>query len=135
IIGCCEVVEEGIDVAHDPSSNKGIRERERRKSARPRPIIENLCVKRGYRRSGVGVALVRACENAVRLWSGQDEVFAQVEEDNVGAMGMFRSCKYHKLFADPTCSKVELDDALFAREITTTKWMMRKILEEDNSSF
>lgn len=76
------------------------------------------------------MALLDACEDAVRRWPGQDEVFAQVDEENVGAFYLFRKCGYQNLFADPTCTKVTLDSTLF-REEAVTKWMMRKILEDD----
>lgn len=129
IIGCCEVIEERLDTTQ---TNSSLSERERRKSARPRPVIENLCVAHGYRRSGIAIALVHACEKAVRPWLGHDEVFAQVEDNNAQALRLFRKCGYQPLFADPTCTKVILDDTLLAKEINVTKLMMRKILDDGN---
>jgi len=111
-----------------PIFNITVSERERRKSARPRPVIENLCVKREYRRSGVGIALLHACEKAVQLWPGQGEIFAQVGDDNSPAYNLFRRCGYQFLFADPTCMEMVLNDALFAKEVVMTKWTMRKFL-------
>lgn len=144
IIGCCEVIEEKLDVlmatttatkqpmsSSSTTARSSSSERERRKTARPRPIIENLCVKGEYRRSGVGIALLHACETAVhRLWGiGQDQIFAQVLEDNHRAYGLFvNKCGYQFLFEDPTCTEVVLDDTLFAKEVVVTKRMLRKFL-------
>eukprot|EP00581_Thalassiosira_minuscula_P003577 CAMPEP_0183749150 /NCGR_PEP_ID=MMETSP0737-20130205/68138_1 /TAXON_ID=385413 /ORGANISM="Thalassiosira miniscula, Strain CCMP1093" /LENGTH=365 /DNA_ID=CAMNT_0025984899 /DNA_START=78 /DNA_END=1176 /DNA_ORIENTATION=+ len=129
IIGCCEVIEEQLDIIPSPNSEITISERERRKTARPRPVIENLCVDRKYRRSGIGVALVRACEKAVEAWPGHNEIFAQVEDNNYCAFDLFtKKCGYQLLFADPTCTEVMLEDAFFAKEITVTKRMLRKFL-------
>mmetsp|Transcript_26745 Transcript_26745/g.49189 ORF Transcript_26745/g.49189 Transcript_26745/m.49189 type:complete len:176 (+) Transcript_26745:367-894(+) len=126
IVGCCEVIEEQLDITMSPKIT--VSERERRKTARLRPVIENLCVKQEYRRSGVGIALAHACEEAVRLWPGHSEIFAQVEDENTRAYHLFRKCGYQFLFADPTCTEVVLENALFAKEVKVTKRMMRKFL-------
>jgi len=128
IIGCCEVIEEQLDIITSPTANITRTERERRKTARYRPIIENLCVRQNYRRSGVGTALVHACEQAVKLWQGHDEIFVQIGDDNIQSYRLFLKCGYQFLFADPTCHKVTLDDIFFAREVTVTKSMLRKFL-------
>ncbi len=131
IVGCCEVIEERLDISQQPSSTRS--ERERNKTARRRPVIENLCVKRGYRRSGIGAALVRECECAVRRHWGQGEIFSQVDEDNIDAYNLFRKRGYSCLFVDRTCTKVVLEDVLLAKEVAVTKRMMRKILNDHNS--
>lgn len=126
------MIEERLDISQRPPATRSVRGRSR--TARRRPLIENLCVKRGYRRSGVGVALVRACEGAVRLWAGgRDEIFSQVDEDNVDAYNLFRKCGYTCLYADRTCTRVVLDDVLFAKEVPVTKQMMRKMLNDQVS--
>ncbi len=127
IIGCCEIIEERINSSQRSSTKS---ERERRQTARHRPIIENLCVKEGYRECGVGMALIQACENAVvQLSRGYcDEVFTQVESGNVKAYNLFRKCGYQDHVTDPTCTIVALDKSPFARETTVTKLMMRKIM-------
>ncbi|KAL7539588.1 hypothetical protein ACHAXR_010201, partial [Thalassiosira sp. AJA248-18] len=135
IVGCCEVIEENFDLTQQPNSEFAISERERRKTARLRPVIENLCVKQEYRRSGVGIALVRACEEAVHPWLGNGEIFAQVDDDNTRAYDLFRKCGYQYLFSDPTCTKMILDGTLFAKETIVTKRMMRKILENGEDYF
>ena len=128
IIGVCEVIEERLDTSLQqmPSS---ITEKERRKRGRIRAVIENLCVKADYRQSGVGRALVQACEKDVQQWLGHDEIFSQVDIDNANAYQLFRKCGYHLLFEDPTCKKIIMDDSsLLPKEVTVTKRMMRKIL-------
>ena len=120
IIGCCEIIEERIDTSQRSSTRS---ERERRQTARHRPIIENLCVKEGYRKCGVGIALIQACENAVVQFSrgGCDEVFTQVESGNSKAYNLFRKCGYQDHFTDPTCTIVALDISPFAsKEIAST---------------
>ena len=86
----------------------------------------------GYRKCGVGIALIQACENAVvqlsRGGGGYEEVFTQVDIDNTKAINLFRKCGYQDHFADPTCTKV-VPDSLFANETTVTKLMMRKMLD------
>lgn len=126
IVGCCEVIEDRLDIFKSQSDNVRS-ERERRKTARPRPVIENLCVKQEYRRSGIGANLLQACEDAVKLWPGY-EIFAQVEEGNSSAFELFTKRGYQYLFADPTCTEVRLDNATFGREVSVTKRMMRKFL-------
>ncbi|KAL9178707.1 hypothetical protein ACHAXT_003838 [Thalassiosira profunda] len=130
IVGCCEVIEERLDTQHPGTAS----ERERRKTARPRPVIENMCVKPEHRRTGTGMALVKACGETVRQWLGHDEIFAQVEENNTPALRLFERCGYSVLFADPTCTKVTLDGALFSEE-TVTKVLMRKLLDGGNEMF
>jgi len=129
IIGCCEVIEERLDIITSPTRSITLSERERRKAARPRPLIENLCVRQQYRRSGVGIALLQACEQAVQLWPGHDEIFSQVGEDGSPAYQLFLKCGYQFLFADPTCKDMTLDDAIFAKEIVVTKLMLKKFLQ------
>lgn len=131
IIGCCEVIEEKFDVKYLENSNKNIK-RNRKKNGRMRPIIENLSVNTGYRRRGIGLDLVSACECAVQGWIPKhDAIFAQVEEDNVSAFKLFGLCGYKALFTDPTSTKVSLDATLFVREIPVSKVTLRKFLDND----
>ena len=124
-------MEQRIDISQQPNTAIAISERERRKTGRMRPVIENLCVKKQYRQAGIGIALVHACEKAVQEWPGRlyDEIFTQVNEENINAYRLFRKCGYQVLFSDPTCTDVVLDDALFVREKVATKYMMRKVLD------
>mmetsp|Transcript_5138 Transcript_5138/g.9488 ORF Transcript_5138/g.9488 Transcript_5138/m.9488 type:complete len:302 (+) Transcript_5138:212-1117(+) len=129
IVGCCEVIEERLDVSPTPTSKGAISERERNKTARRRPLIENLSVKKEYRRSGIGVALLKACEESVRSWVPfHDEVFTQVEVENDRALRFFERCGYQKLFEDSTCKRIVIDGTIFIKEAPVTKIMLRKKL-------
>lgn len=144
IIGYCEVVEERLDL-RPGNNNSSINERrqnerERRRTARLRPVISNLSVRENARRCGVASDLVEACEEAVRsswrlespssssssMTRMHNEVFAQVEDGNVAAKKFFGRRGYVEMFADPTCKKVVLDGSLFPREVTLTKVTMSK---------
>jgi ribosomal protein S18 acetylase RimI-like enzyme len=134
IIGCCEVIEDRIDLSNKLDSNANTTRRQK-KNSRLRPIIENLTVKPEYRRNGIGLDLVNACEQAVQTWFPKhEEVYAQVEEDNTSAIDLFRQCGYTSLFVDPTCTKVVLDDNLFGRQMTISKVMFRKFLSSNDDS-
>ena len=136
IIGCCEVIEDRLDMSYySDSSANTISKHMQKKSSRLRPIIENLTVKPEYRRKGIGVELVNACERAIRNWIPKhDEIYAQVEEDNTSALNLFSNCGYTSLFVDPTCTKVSLENNLFAKQTTVSKVMFRKFLSNDLDS-
>ena len=129
IIGCCEVIEERIDFRRLDSEIKTRNKQIGKKSNRLRPIIENLTVQPKYRRQGIGLDLVAACESAVQTWIPRhDEVYSQVEEENTSALKLFKQCGYTSLFVDPTCTKTSLDGTLFAKSTTVSKVMLRKFL-------
>ena len=131
IIGCCEVIEEKFDVKYLENSNAKIK-RNRKKNGRLRPIIENLSVDTEYRRKGIGLDLVSACERAVQGWIPKhDAIYAHVEEDNISAFKLFTQCGYNALFTDPTSTKVTLDGTLFVRETPVSKVTFRKFLDND----
>eukprot|EP00804_Cyclotella_cryptica_P028125 CCRYP_010999-RA/>CCRYP_010999-RA protein AED:0.04 eAED:0.04 QI:521/1/1/1/1/1/2/73/165 len=131
IVGCCEVIEEKFDLDYLEDFNS-IGKRNRKKTGRMRPIIENLSVDTEYRRRGIGFDLVNACERAVQGWIPKhDAIFAQVEEDNMSAFKLFRQAGYSALFTDPTSTKVTLDGTLFVREMTVSKVTLRKFLDND----
>lgn len=137
IIGCCEVIEEKVDLSYKEGSVSPANERDRKKNARLKPIIENLSVQKEYRRKGIGADLVIACENVVQTrWIPRhDEILAQVEEENTSALNFFAQHGYESLFIDPTCKKVSLDGTLLAKETTVSKVMVRKFLDGDMQYF
>lgn len=95
IIGCCEVIEERIVVSQQAGA-----------VPRVRPIIENLAVKKEYRRQGVGKALLESCEQAIQSWIPfHDDICAQVEEGNDKALQFFGNNGYEVLFTDKSCTK------------------------------
>eukprot|EP00986_Skeletonema_menzelii_P019737 scaffold29029_cov166-Skeletonema_menzelii.AAC.4 len=118
IIGCCEVIEERIVIS-----------REQNKTPRVRPIIENLAVKEEYRRQGVGKALLEAVQQNVQTWIPyHDDIYAQVEEDNLKAKEFFVGNNFEVVFADNDCKKDDLEGLTF-RQTTITKFMLRKALD------
>lgn len=95
IIGCCEVIEERIVISQQAGA-----------VPRVRPIIENLAVKKEYRRQGVGEALLDACEQTIQTWIPfHDDICAQVEEGNDKALQFFSNKGYEVLFTDKSCTK------------------------------
>jgi ribosomal protein S18 acetylase RimI-like enzyme len=95
IIGCSEVIEERVVISQQAGA-----------VPRVRPIIENLAVKKEYRRQGVGKALLDACEQAIQTWIPfHDDICAQVEEGNDKALQFFSNSGYEVLFTDKSCTK------------------------------
>jgi ribosomal protein S18 acetylase RimI-like enzyme len=95
VIGCCEVIEERVVISQQAGA-----------VPRVRPIIENLAVKKEYRRQGVGKALLDACEQAMQTWIPfHDDICAQVEEGNDKALQFFSNTGYEVLFTDKSCTK------------------------------
>jgi len=95
-----------------------------------RPVLSNLSVKRKGQKSGVGSALLKACEDAVSLWEGQpsyNEIVLQVEQDNTYARSFYERKGYDVVFADPSCRRFDTS-GLWLRSIRTTKVSMRKKL-------
>ena len=136
IVGCCEVIEERLDLSYlYTEAETNTSKQSRKKNGRLRPIIENLCVHQEYRRKRIGKDLIKACEKAVQAWIPMhDEVYAQVEEGNTSAINFFSECGYTMLFVDPLSKKVTLDGTLFPKESIVSKWMLRKILNNDVDS-
>ena len=87
IIGVCEVIEDRLSIQPPSATTNEVSEKERRKrTSRMRAVIENLCVRADYRKCGIGMSLVQACEEDVQSsWPGYDEVFSQVEVGNTKA--------------------------------------------------
>ncbi len=118
IIGCCEVIEERIVIS-----------KEQNKSPRIRPIIENLAVDEKYRRQGVGKALLEAVEENVQTWIPfHDDIFAQVEADNLNAKEFFIGNNFEIVFIDRDCKKDDIEGLGFSQS-TITKLMLRKVLD------
>ena len=62
-----------------------------------RPVIQNLCVTRRYRRRGVGRALVQQAMATARDHWQQRELYLNVEEDNETAICFYRSLGFRKV--------------------------------------
>jgi GNAT superfamily N-acetyltransferase len=111
---------------------KGEEEMIRRKSRNTlRPILTNLSVIPKARCSGVGSALVDACENAVMEpleWSrNYSELVLEVEEENRMAQGFYQKRGYQALFSDPTGRRYDTSGFILAN-VRTTKICYRKDL-------
>lgn len=135
IIGCCEVIEEKIDLSYSDSNTTNKKTVPKKIARLRRPIIENLSVRPEYRRKGIGQDLVHACENAVQLWIPKHyEIYAQVEETNTSAFNLFGHRGYTSLFVDPNATKTSLDGTLFVKSTTVPKVMFRKFLSSDSET-
>ncbi len=106
-----------------------IRRKSRQRSLRP--ILTNLSVSKEARCSGVGSALVDACEDIVmdeNEWSRKYyEMVLEVEEENVAAQRFYEKRGYIALFADPTSRRYDTSGFLLKNE-RTTKICYRKDL-------
>lgn len=124
IIGFCEVSEKnfGLGDTFDAGRRKD-------KIKKPRPYLSNLSVVPNARQSGVGGALLDACEGAVRKWNANhSEIVLQVEEDNQTAIQFYRRRGWEFVFADPTCRRYDTS-GFFLRESRITKYAMIKRLD------
>ena len=94
-----------------------------------RPVLTNLSVKPEARCSGVGSALVDACESIVMdKWSRKYfEMVLEVEEENEGAQGFYEKRGYVALFSDPTSRRYDTS-GLLLNNVRTTKICYRKDL-------
>lgn len=101
-----------------------------------RPVLTNLSVKEEARKSGVGSALVTACENIVQSsWSTKyNEIVLEVEQENVLAQKFYEKRGYVALYADPTSRRYETNGIILG-EVRTTKICYRKELKKYNSGW
>ena len=128
IIGCCEVVEDEIDLS--PSNDATINiDGVGKRSTRPRLMIENLCVAKEFRRAGLGSFLLRECERASLEWPlGNGEVCAQVDDDNPNAYSLFTSQGYQLLYESEGRRTSFSSGTLLLRQESITKKTLRKSL-------
>lgn len=152
IVGYCEVSEKlfglGGNFATTKTTTTTMTTPERRKKGgRPsssgdkrRPYLGNLSVVEYARRSGVGSALLDACEETVRDWGGIGdtnddrfgEIVLQVEEDNTNAIQFYKRRGWEFVFADPTCRRYDTSGFLL-RETRITKYAMIKRLNDGSN--
>lgn len=96
-----------------------------------RPVLTNLSVKPEARCSGVGSALVNACEDVVMEaseWSrNYYEMVLEVEEENIAAQKFYEKKGYVALFADPSSRRYDTS-GLLLNNVRTTKICYRKDL-------
>jgi len=101
-----------------------------------RPVLTNLSVKEEARCSGVGSALVDACENAVmNTWSkSYDEMVLEVEGENILAQKFYEKRDYVALYADPTSRRFDTS-GLILKDVRTTKICYKKDLGGNKLKF
>jgi len=99
-----------------------------------RPVLANLSVKKEFRKSGVGSALIECCENAAaNTWDRRySEVILEVEKDNLLAQKFYEKRGYRALFTDPACRRYDTS-SLFLRQVRTSKICYRKSLDQWNN--
>lgn len=129
IIGYCEVSEKNFGLGENFEAG-----RRQEKTKKSRPYLSNLSVVPNARQSGVGGALLDACEDAVRNWNANHtEIVLQVEEDNQTAIHFYRRRGWEIVFADPTCRRYDTS-GFFLKESRITKYAMIKRLEQRRST-
>lgn len=101
-----------------------------------RPVLTNLSVKKEARCSGVGSALVDACESVVMEtseWSRDYyEMVLEVEEENEAAQAFYEKRSYTALYSDPSSRRYDTS-GLLLNNVRTTKICYRKDLTEKRS--
>jgi ribosomal protein S18 acetylase RimI-like enzyme len=102
-----------------------------------RPVLTNLSVKPEARCSGVGTALVDACEDVVMEsleWSrNYYEMVLEVEEENVLAQKFYEKKGYMALFSDPSSRRYDTSGLLLSN-VRTTKICYRKDLTQKRAA-
>ncbi|CAM9177010.1 unnamed protein product [Pylaiella littoralis] len=92
-----------------------------------RPVVSNLAVDPQERRSGVGTALMEACEDLVKTWN-LEEIILQVEEDNEAALAFYGGMGFNSLFVDRAARRYDTSGFLL-QNVRTSKITMRKALD------
>lgn len=129
IVGYCEVSEKNFGLGENFEVGRW-----QDKTKKSRPYFSNLSVVPNARQSGVGGALLNACEDAVRNWNANHtEIVLQVEEDNQIAIQFYRKRGWEIVFADPTCRRYDTS-GFFLKESRITKYAMIKRLEQRRST-
>lgn len=90
-----------------------------------RPVVSNLAVDPQERRSGVGTALMEACEDLVKTWN-LEEIILQVEEDNEAALAFYGGMGFNSLFVDRAARRYDTSGFLL-QNVRTSKITMRKV--------
>ncbi len=110
--------------ANNNSKNSPIRKRALR------PVLTNLSVQKDARKSGVGSALVDACEKIVQsTWSTTyNEMVLEVEGENELAQKFYEKRGYVRQYADPSARRFDTS-GIILKDVRTTKIAYRKELK------
>lgn len=102
-----------------------------------RPVLTNLSVKQEARCSGVGSALVDACESVVMdtsEWSrSYYEMVLEVEDENEAAQTFYEKRAYTALYSDPSSRRYDTSGLLLSN-VRTTKICYRKDLTKKGAA-
>ena len=134
VLGFVEVAEKRFRLGEQYESTGSFSEGDDEQSRDVRPFLSNLSVREDARKSGVGSALVDACEAAILQWPRKyREIVLQVEDKNKLARKFYEKRGYTALFADPACRRFDTN-GLILRRVPTTKVTMRKKLSSSSSN-
>lgn len=124
------VVEMGMYLCPHTTNSTG----EKAAELRPQPTIGVLCVRSTHRQKGIGLALVRKCEQvAADAWN-DDCVFVDVDPSNLSALNFFEKCGYNSFSVDEL---VQMRNAtLYRRGKKEFKphYLLKKILDSSIKS-
>lgn len=141
ILGYVDVTEKNFGLPGDKSSSSDDSQEDvirsgdniifQSKKKTLRPVLTNLSVKKEARCSGVGSALVDACESVVMdtsEWSrSYYEMILEVEEENEAAQTFYEKRAYKALYTDPSSRRFDTSGLLLSN-VRTTKICYRKDL-------
>jgi ribosomal protein S18 acetylase RimI-like enzyme len=92
-----------------------------------RPVLTNLAVLKGARRSGIGSKLVDACEEHVRKDWNMNEIVLEVEDYNTKGLEFYQKAGFYVLFSDPASRRYDIDSSLWLKKVRCRREIMRKV--------
>jgi ribosomal protein S18 acetylase RimI-like enzyme len=92
-----------------------------------RPVLTNLAVLKGARRSGIGSKLVDACEKHVRKDWNMNEIILEVEDYNTKGLEFYQKAGFDVLFSDPASRRYDIDSGLWLKKVRCRREIMRKV--------
>jgi ribosomal protein S18 acetylase RimI-like enzyme len=92
-----------------------------------RPVLTNLAVLKGARRSGIGSKLVDACETHVRKDWNMNEIILEVEDYNTKGLEFYQKAGFDVLFSDPASRRYDINSSLWLKKVRCRREIMRKV--------
>lgn len=93
-----------------------------------RPVLSNLAVETSWRRRGLAMRLVNACEEEAVSW-GFDEILLLVDSDNSGAIDLYKNAGYCAFLSNSSSQRYDMSGFL-RRVVPVTRLVMRKNMTE-----
>jgi ribosomal protein S18 acetylase RimI-like enzyme len=122
------VVEMGLSLCPPTTNSAG----ENAAELRPQPTIGVLCVNSTHRQKGIGLTLVRKCEQvAADVWNDEC-VFVDVDPSNLSALKFFEKCGYNSFYVDEL---VQMRNATLYRQRkkeSKPHYLLKKILDDSS---